>query len=62
MGCGICSAEAAHIWEMSSIDGKADLLDSKLKKDYFVRVLWPDEAVKMQNIVNLCPTRAIQLV
>lgn len=62
IGCGICSAEASHIWEMSNVDGKADMLDSSLKKDYYLRVLWPDENEKMRNIVSLCPTKAIQLI
>jgi len=62
IGCGICATRSAHIWIISAADGKADLIDSVLKKDFQIRVLWNDETSLMHEIVILCPTKAIQLI
>lgn len=61
IGCEICSAEASYIWEINTLDGKADMLDSEKKKDYYLRILWKDEEEQMKKIEALCSTRAIQL-
>lgn len=62
IGCGVCANDAPHIWEINKVDGKADLTDSELKNDCSVRVLWPDEANKMADIVKRCSVCAIQLI
>lgn len=61
IGCGACVIKAPHIWEMNMNDGKADLIDGESKKDYYFRMFWPDEKQLLDEIVNSCPTRAIQL-
>ena len=62
IGCGVCSTEASHIWNISSVDGKANLLDAEFKNNNYFRTLWEDEKPTMLKIVELCPTRAIQIL
>jgi ferredoxin len=62
IGCGVCANDAPHILEINNVDGKADLLDSELKSGCSIRILWPDEANIMADIVKRCSVRAIQLI
>ena len=61
IGCGTCVIEASNIWCLSSIDGKADLLDSEFNDDYYLRPLWSDEEEVMRIIANRCPTKVISI-
>ncbi|MDA3890884.1 MAG: ferredoxin [Salinivirgaceae bacterium] len=62
IACGICSTDAPLIFELDNSDGKANLLDAELKKDYYFRMLWPDEKNQMEQIVNMCSVQAIQII
>lgn len=62
ISCGSCVIRAPHIWQLNPTDGKADLLDGDLKKDNYFRMLWPDEELLVQEIVAVCPTRAINII
>lgn len=62
IGCGICSSEASHIWGISSVDGKADLLDAEFKNNNYFRALWEDEKPIMEKITEYCPVKAIQII
>jgi ferredoxin len=61
-GCGICTTRAPHVWNFNSMVGKAELIDAEFKKDSYFRVLWPDEMKIMDEIVSICPTKAIQIL
>jgi ferredoxin len=62
IGCGTCVIDASNIWCLSSIDGKADLLDSVFENNFYIRPLWTDEEVIMKIIVNKCPTKVIHIM
>ena len=62
IGCAICSTEASHIWGISSVDGKSDLLDAEFKNNHYFRMLWEDEKPIMVKIAELCPTHAIKVL
>jgi ferredoxin len=62
IGCGACVIKAPHIWEMSFIDGKVDLLDSEDKNSIYTRMLWDDEVSIMNDVVAVCPVKAIKIV
>ncbi len=62
ISCGSCVIKAPHIWQINREDGKADLQDGELKKDYYFCVFWPDEKQLLKEIETICPTKAIKLV
>ncbi len=62
IGCGACVIKAPHIWEMNMTDGKADLLDAEEKGNFHIRILWDDEVKIMNEIVAVCPVKAIKTI
>jgi len=61
IGCSVCSVNAPNIWVLNNTDGKADLLDSEIKKDYFTRPLWTDEEKVVNEIIKKCPAKIISI-
>lgn len=61
IGCGICVELQPELWRMSKKDGKASLIHSIEKKDFFVLSV-PDERLEESvKAAEACPVKVIQI-
>ncbi|MCK5824175.1 MAG: ferredoxin [Ichthyobacteriaceae bacterium] len=60
IGCNYCVENAPNNWVMSSIDGKASLLESKEKKGFYTLKTY-DDAIYIENksAQDNCPAKLI---
>ena len=61
IGCNVCVELAPSLWKISSVDGKADLLDSLDKNGVFVRNLDSLDLSSAELCVRDCPMRIIRV-
>lgn len=62
IGCAVCVEMQPHIWRMSKMDGKATLINSKLKGSMSILVVREDTAQQAALIVKACPVKIIQVL
>jgi len=61
IGCGSCVVVAPNNWKLNDEDGKADLLNSKQSKEYFITDTTNDEYEENKEATECCPVNCIQV-
>lgn len=61
IGCAYCSEHSPDYWQINRNDGKADLIGSVRKKDFFILNLIDYEWENQQEVAQNCPSKIIQL-
>ena len=62
IGCGVCHEKQPEFWRMSKKDGKATLLNAKLKKDKAILSIHESDADFSRSVAADCPVRIIQVI
>lgn len=63
IGCTACANIAPKFWEMSDMDGQADLLDSKTLEDgHMEREITDQEFETNMDAAQSCPVNVIHLI
>ena len=62
IGCTSCIEHAPEQWEISDLDGKADLKGSKKKKDNYVLEISYGELSENEEAAKDCPVRIIKIL
>ena len=61
IGCGYCFDISPDYWELSSIDGKSNLLGSTLKKQTYIANIHDIEFENQKKVAEICPVKIIQV-
>lgn len=59
IGCGYCADQSPAFWVMNSKDGKADFLNSTLKRNIYYYKALPFEEEEFLKCRYLCPAKII---
>jgi ferredoxin len=59
VACGVCAMLAPHIWQMSTFDGKAELLEFPGMLERVVVDLFPEDEKRVEEAVRNCPGNCI---
>ena len=62
IGCGICFEQYPVFWRMSRKDGKANLVNSTVKRGVFVLTINDFVKQEMKGIANDCPIKIIKIL
>ena len=60
IGCGSCAQYAPNCWKMNEDDGKADLINGKLKGEVVVAEIDEDELEANQEAAKVCPMQILK--
>ena len=62
IGCNVCTEHAQEFWEISKLDGKANLkLSKEVKKEVFIREINEIELIENELAERDCPMRIIRI-
>ena len=61
IGCGYCTDVSPDFWELSSKDGKSNLIGSTLKKNTYIININDFELKNQIRVAELCPVKIIQV-
>lgn len=62
IGCGACAMQCPKYWQMSSLDGKADLKEAVEKKNkIFCRQEDAEDRENIELTAQLCPVNIIKV-
>lgn len=61
IGCGYCSDNSPDFWELSSTDGKSNLIGSTLKKNTYIINIHDIEFENQKKVAEICPVKIIQI-
>jgi ferredoxin len=62
IGCGVCFELQPHLWRMSKRDGKASMINSKRKKNVFIKNIPVADSANTIQTAAACPVKIIQVV
>ncbi len=62
IGCGICHERQPEYWRMSKKDGKATLLNARVKKEIHMLEIPAVEEADCKTIAVACPARVIKVM
>jgi ferredoxin len=63
IGCNACAAIAPKFWEMSDLDGRSDIIGSKMGEDGWEEIEILEEDLDLnQAAAESCPVNVIHLI
>lgn len=62
IGCNYCNEADSNRWRMSKKDGKANLLQSQKKGDFWIAEIANHELEANEKAVSVCPVNIIKIL